>query len=654
MLARILAAGIALVLAHGLAAASDEPLPDADSPSGDMTPPDVRQAQRDVYDALGASASPRQRVLVGRLYLGDDETPSALRPKREDVVAQAARDAPQDAFVQWMAADTGNFYSSQCGPTHWPVAEVASLVRLEPDNAGALQYAVALAQAKGDAAALDEALARMASASRADDHLGDEIAEWRKAYTAHPGGNTVASLWPEAPAAERALLGALQKTSYRSPATESALAKACTLDGDSERTWRRLGWCVDAGVLLAGKGSSFALRETGLKMLAAAGATPSDLADLRRELDWLKANAANPLVNADAMRDSPAEVVADWRDAKSEIEATGRRLARLGKPSTPPAGWDASGAEASQQSEADASEKSWRAYATSLLEDMAASSDARMRVLSLAAAPMRAMIEAAEHGGGDERAADATTALADFAAAHPDDAFVQWIAASHDDPPSRARLQRLEPDNAAAWALSIDDATIDRAQTLRHMASAKRYSLHLKEAGETWLAAAKTFPPPADLDFGGVIGSSDEAAPLADADRAATIATMFAFMSAVDGSGSYSTIAKACADKSPTCTAIGRLLADRADTLIGTRVGFMLLRKQDAMTPDDVARARRLDWWQAGMRNLSTPSEVGRYLRDALAHGEIEALRLAMQRAGRLEPPADWTSPSEKHATAKP
>jgi hypothetical protein len=177
-----------------------------------------------------------------------------------------------------MAADTGSYYSSHCGPTQWPVAEVASLVRLEPDNAGALQYAVALAQAKHDDAALDEALARMASATRADDHLGDEIAEWRKVYMAHPEGNLALPMWSEAPASERALLGALNQTSYRASPVQFALAQACTPDGDSERTWQRLGWCVDAGVLLAGKGSSFALRDAGLKMLAAAGATPSVVA----------------------------------------------------------------------------------------------------------------------------------------------------------------------------------------------------------------------------------------------------------------------------------------------------------------------------------------------------------------------------------------
>jgi hypothetical protein len=79
-----------------------------------------------------------------------------------------------------MAADQIEYYNSQCGPTRWPEAEIANLARLEPDNAGALQYAAALAQAKGDETALDDALARMASAKRADDHLADEIAAWTR------------------------------------------------------------------------------------------------------------------------------------------------------------------------------------------------------------------------------------------------------------------------------------------------------------------------------------------------------------------------------------------------------------------------------------------------------------------------------------------
>jgi tRNA(Arg) A34 adenosine deaminase TadA len=54
------------------------------------------------------------------------------------------------------------------------------------------------------------------------------------------------------------------------------------------------------------------------------------------------------------------------------------------------------------------------------------------------------------------------------------------------------------------------------------------------------------------------------------------------------------------------------------------------------------------------MRSLSTSAEALAYLRDSIAHGEIEAMRLAMQRKGKLEPAADWQSPSEKQAVAKP
>ena len=84
---------------------------------------------------------------------------------------------------------------------------------------------------------------------------------------------------------------------------------------------------------------------------------------------------------------------------------------------------------------------------------MEAGSDACTRVLALASAPMRAIMAAttSKSDAGADPAADARTALADFAAAHPDDAFVQWMAATQGDAPARTRLQRLEPDNAAAW-----------------------------------------------------------------------------------------------------------------------------------------------------------------------------------------------------------
>jgi len=105
-----------------------------------------RQQQRDKLEILRSDGSPRVQVLAGRIWLDNGDPANRLLPKPQEVVARAVRLAPDDAFVQWAAADQGSYTSSQCGPTTWPEAEVANLARLEADNAGAWQYAVATLQ----------------------------------------------------------------------------------------------------------------------------------------------------------------------------------------------------------------------------------------------------------------------------------------------------------------------------------------------------------------------------------------------------------------------------------------------------------------------------------------------------------------------------
>ena len=113
-----------------------------------------------------------------------------------------------------MAANFGSYTNSACGPSVRPEQEVANLVRLEPDNAAAWQFAVALASAIGDQAGWTMALSRMAAATRADDHLVAQVEEWTKAYTAQPepaflSMRSHASAKPSSEAV--ALLSALQK-----------------------------------------------------------------------------------------------------------------------------------------------------------------------------------------------------------------------------------------------------------------------------------------------------------------------------------------------------------------------------------------------------------------------------------------------------------
>lgn len=92
-----------------------------------------------------------------------------------------------------------------------------------------------------------------------------------------------------------------------------------------------------------------------------------------------------------------------------------------------------------------------------------------------------------------------------------DDPLVQWIAANGscaeigeacESEPAVARLQRLEPDNAAVWLISLDravqrgdDLAAQEALLLR-AARADHYNSHFGEFGSAMYAALDELPPP--------------------------------------------------------------------------------------------------------------------------------------------------------------
>jgi hypothetical protein len=661
-------AGIVLAFSLSLVAApavanTEQPVividRDADSPFGAYL-----RAEVELFDTLRNDASPRRQVLAARLYVDDEGVPAALRPKREDVAANAALRARNDPVVQWIAADSGSYDPSQCGPTRWPDAEVAALVGMEPDNAGALQYAVALAHAKDDPSALDEALARMAAATRADDHYGDEVAEWRRALGAHPDRSAFGALWEGASAEERALLGALQRADSASAPADDALESACTPDGDVERAWQRLDRCVDAGTLLAAKGSRFALRETGLKMLAAAGAAPGDLAELQRQLDWLEAHAANPLSHAAASRDALSDLMADWRGAPSEITATERRLQRLGLPVQAPPGWIQ--ADSKNDVADPAEDPAWRKYVRALLDDMRGSTDVHTQVLALASHKLFTG-GLANDGSADAQAAEeapAPDALAALVAANPDDLLVQWVAATSGNDAAIANVQRLDADNAAAWGLSLSaaDADADALALLQRMAAAKRYDEHFADLLAPWLAAVRKRPIPVE-EIPAALMSSPSAENFSAETAGKVAALNFAAVSSTSASH-FAAVYTACkkrgeANDQPhadACVAIGRLMLNSSYTVVSALIGRAILRQAGPLAADDEQRARRIDWWQESQTSLlSGAAGIDAYVEDLASTGsEIEAQRLAATRAGKADPPVDWTSPAEIRAARKP
>ncbi len=81
--------------------------------------------------------------------------------------------------------------------------------------------------------------------------------------------------------------------------------------------------------------------------------------------------------------------------------------------------------------------------------------------------------------------------------------------------------------------------------------------------------------------------------------------------------------------------------------------GAVTLVKLETPTDLDWLTMRQLAWLQTQTRAAN--QDYGRYIDDYFATGsEVEAMRRAMTRAGKLDPPADWQPPQWlKAATSK-
>lgn len=623
-----------------------------------------------LYDALVAESSPRTAVLTARVWLPESAraVPGALRPRSEDVVARAVALAPDDAFVQSVAASDGWYQPNFCGQSPWPDAEVGNLVRLEPDNAGAWRYAVALAHAKGDEADIDDTLSRMAAAPRADDHLVDEIAAWTDLFMREPalgeGAYAEYSEYTYGPA-DTAMLAAMEHLDTNANA-DPALKAVCTPDGSSERTWRRIGWCLDAGQRLATQGTSLALRESGVTMLEAVGDTSEAAANARRELDWLNANDANPVRHT--LEDDPADMpaaLADWHGASSGVAAIRRRLRRLGLPATPPDGWTKQRAEDEQEAKDNAASLAFADYLAAVFADLRASGAPHARVLAIAnanyPAELRQMasVRAVPRESDELRAAHAEAVtnrkaeIGRIAAAHADDLRVQWAIARGSEAPEATRthaiaaIQTTESDNAAAWAVSLETATSDASidALLARMAAGTHFDLHQVDAMTALLAAMQRHAIPPTVQE---TGWWKPVRRMVSADEGAKY---MAVVMAHVASGTTARVTDLCGVDTPAarrdaCIAIGKLLVqkglDRADVTIGEGI----LRRLKSNDPADVARVAHVRWWYEVKSRQEWHESVVAYLDDYLATGdEVAALKRNAERRGKVEPPANWHPP---------
>lgn len=609
-------------------------------------------AQIALFDQLHSDTSPRQQVLIGRVYIDSDAATNTLRPKRKDVVARAVQLAPDDAFVQWTAADNGSYFASSCGPTTYPEQEVGNLLRLEPENAAVWPFAVALAHAKGDQNGVDDALSRMAVLTRADDHFIERFEEWRKAYSVQPK-TTVRNFYPDDGSTESAItFSAWTQINSNYSSAGSSLKKICTANSE-ERTWRRLGWCADIAYVLAGKGSSLELREQGLELLEAIGERGDVASALRTQYDWLSEHKANPYSFSGSGDDSSRQFLEDLRGSKTEIESIERKLKRLGKPSQAPPGWTKAQEIEPQDDPADeASEQAYDEYMEAIITNLSQSSDPHAQILAAVASVAMDM---------ESSDIDSSQKIAELAAAYPEHIEVQWVASPDDIAAEAAitNLQRLTPENAAVWALSLNQQPADKdldTELLQRMAALSAYDEHALSNLPVLMESMRRIPAPQKL--------LDDMTDTNQEMRAEALTANFSLfiMYAISSNNRVfiTTMHKECGAqhaqaeaRKSSCTDIGRLLLHSAKSLATAKTGEAVLRGFDALQAADLERARLLSWWSKSAQSAYAESTKD-MIEDMLQTGsEVEAMQRAAQRQGHPEPPADWKSPVEKRAERK-
>jgi hypothetical protein len=332
------------------AAATDREAPD-DGMAPTSAAPSARQAreayQATVADALVRSDRPRDWALAATLLsLREQPAEPVSYPTRDELLERAARAAPDDAIVQWLAAldrsaaATGSIDAAMG-------AAAAALTRLEPDNAGAWLSALVVASRRDDAAGVDAALARIASGTRFDDHFAGTLHAWLDVQDRFPPPPAVvptddfATRWPAMPTATlQSIVGfaaAFAQVSATAIPGYQVLFAACQPDGTA--AWRRRADCEHAGRLMLGQGRSFIARTIGFALLRDLDALTAADQRARRQLGWYQQKSYEATGHARGDAAAIEAYQADWRHLDDEIEVTRRALRRAGLPDSPPAGW---------------------------------------------------------------------------------------------------------------------------------------------------------------------------------------------------------------------------------------------------------------------------------------------------------------------------
>jgi hypothetical protein len=283
-----------------------------------------------VHRALLASGTPRNIALavLDSATLLEEATPSQIEARNEELF-RAAMAAPGDALVQWLIA---NRLLGSRNQAH-AEAVVANATHLEPDNAAVWSLTLALASQRNDAAGIDEALARMATSTRSDEHFGDMLRAWFDIYDRNPAPR--AAFADPADADTAPFVSAVAKAAALALPAYQQLVQVCKPSADVGLDATRAADCAASGHLMLHNSKTLIGRSIGFALVRNLGATTAQDQAMRRNLEWVRQNVATTEKDPLAMR----AYQADWLNLDDEYEIVQRALRRAGLPIEPTPDW---------------------------------------------------------------------------------------------------------------------------------------------------------------------------------------------------------------------------------------------------------------------------------------------------------------------------